>query len=227
MSAIKFYSRGTRGEIWLYGPVGDSWGEGMSAKQFATELSALGSVNTINIRINSEGGSVFDGMAIYNQLDRHQAQIEVDVDGLAASIASVIAMAGDTISIAENAMMMIHDPWTAAFGDSSDLRKTADLLDTIKGQIANTYSKRTGMALDQVAALMSEETWMDSKTAHKAGFVDRVSGELAIAACADLSRFRHVPKKLLASATSAEHALALARVATINQRMRVRRANAA
>jgi ATP-dependent Clp protease protease subunit len=96
--------------------VGEGWFGGMSAKTFVTELQKLGKVDVINLHINSPGGSVFDGVAIYNSLKSHPARIEVDVDALAASIASVIAMAGDEIRIAENAMMMIHDPTGVAIG---------------------------------------------------------------------------------------------------------------
>ncbi len=222
MSAIRFQARGSRGEIWLYGPVGDSWGEGMSAKQFSSELAGLGKVDSIALHVNSEGGSVFDGIAIYNQLDRHPAQIEVSIDGLAASIASVIAMAGDSIVMADNAMMMIHDPYGVSFGDSAEMRRTADLLDQIKVSIVNTYAKRTGMESARLSELMAAETWMDADTAKKSGFVDVVSGALPIAACAsiDWSKFKNAPDRLRNRAASPEHAISAVKVAKMAARMR-------
>jgi hypothetical protein len=138
MSNIRFVNRGKTGEIWLYDQVGEGFFGGMSAKQFNDELNKLGKVDTVNLRINSPGGSVFDGVAIYNALKRHPARVEVDVDGIAASIASVIAMAGDEIRMASNSMMMIHDPHGFSQGGAGDMRKTADLLDQIKNVISDT-----------------------------------------------------------------------------------------
>ena len=138
---IRFVNRGAKtGEIWLYDQVGEGFFGGMSAKTFNDELNKLGKVDTINLRINSPGGSVFDGVAIYNTLKRHPARLEVDVDGIAASIASVIAMAGDEIRMAANSMMMIHDPYGMSMGNSDEMRKTADLLDQIKGTIVVNYA---------------------------------------------------------------------------------------
>ena len=222
MSAITFKARGTRGEIWLYGPVGDTWGEGMSAKQFAGELSGLGKVDHIALHINSEGGSVFDGIAIYNQLAHHPAQIEVSIDGLAASIASVIAMAGDSIAMADNAMLMIHDPYGAAFGDSTEMRRTAELLDQVKGSILTTYAKRTGLKPDELSDMMTAETWMDADVAKRHGFVDHVTGALPLAACAsvDWSRFKRAPEKLKARAVSPEQAVSVVQMTEMAKRMR-------
>src|SRR5258707_608582 len=131
MPNIRFINKGSRGEIWLYDQVGEGWFGGMSAKTFVAEVQKLGKVDLINLHINSPGGSVFDGVAIYNNLKSHPARIEVDVDGVAASIASVIAMAGDEIRMAANAMMMIHNAMGMTFGDAEDMRKTADLLDQL------------------------------------------------------------------------------------------------
>lgn len=224
---IQFKSRGSKGEIWMYGPVGTSWEGGMTAADFATQLKGLGNVTDITLRINSDGGDVFTGYTIYQRLREHPAAVNVKIDGLAASIASVIAMAGDTIDIAENGMLMIHDPWSASFGTAEDMRKTADLLDVVKSQIASTYSKRTGMSTEEVGGLMQAETWMDAKTAKASGFVDRIVDGETVAACADLSRFRNVPQKLLARAASAGHARAVAMAAEIDKRMRLWRADAA
>ena len=131
----------------------------------------------ITVRINSPGGDVFDGFAIYNLLAQHPAKINVKVDGWAASAASVIAMAGDTIEMAANALMMIHNPWTMAIGDSVSMRKSADLLDQIKGSILTTYQAKTSMDEADIAALMDAETWFDAKGAVEAGLATAIVGK--------------------------------------------------
>jgi ATP-dependent Clp protease protease subunit len=223
MSNIKFVNKGSsRGEIWLYDQVGEGWFGGMSAKTFVAEVQKLGKVDTINLHINSPGGSVFDGVAIYNSLNSHPARIEVDVDGVAASIASLIAMAGDEIRMAANAMMMIHDPMGFAMGGAEDMRKTADLLDQIKGVIANTYAKRTGKKEADVMALMAEETWMTAAEAQDAGFADTVTEEQRIAACTgfDLSNFKRTPAQLTGKPRGAGHSIAQVKLVAMDTRSR-------
>ena len=114
-------------EIWIYEDIGEGWLGGLSAKVFADDLKKVGKVKNIYVRINSVGGSAVDGTAIYNSLKRHPANINVSIDGIAASIASIIAMAGDHIEMASNAMMMIHEPWIVAGGTASELREQADV----------------------------------------------------------------------------------------------------
>lgn len=196
---IRFLNRGgKRGEIWLYDQVGEGFFGGMSAKQFAKEVTNLGKVDTINLHINSPGGSVFDGVAIYNTLKNHPARVEVDVDGVAASIASVIAMAGDEIRMAENAMMMIHDPSGFAMGGADEMRKTADLLDQIKTVIVDTYAKRTGQKTAELETMMAAETWLTASDAADLGFADAITNDQRIAACYgfDFSQFKHPPAAL-------------------------------
>jgi len=203
---IRFVNRGAKtGEIWLYDQVGEGFFGGMSAKTFNDELNKLGKVDTINLRINSPGGSVFDGVAIYNTLKRHPARLEVDVDGIAASIASVIAMAGDEIRMAANSMMMIHDPYGMSMGNSDEMRKTADLLDQIKGTIVDTYAKRTGETDSTIASMMTNETWMTADEAKRYGFADVITEEQRIAASYDFdfSKFKHPPKMLTGGTTPA------------------------
>ena len=218
---IRFVAKGKKGEIWLYDQVGDGWFGGMSAKSFIAELAKLGKVDTINLHINSPGGSVFDGVAIYNQLKAHPARIEVDVDGVAASIASVIAMAGDEIRMADGSMIMIHDPYTLAAGGAEEMRKTADLLDQIGASIATIYAKRTGLKESQIAAMMNEETWMGASAAIDAGFADRVTEELRVAASSnfDYSRFKHAPDKITSGTASAGHSVAQVKLASIGKRL--------
>jgi ATP-dependent Clp protease protease subunit len=197
-TTCKFTAKGNRGEIWLYDQIGESfWGEGISAKSFQKELSGLGRVDTINLRINSPGGDVFDGLAIYNQLAAHPAHIVVDIDGLAASIASVIAMAGDEIRIASNAMMMIHNPHGMAIGDATEMQRMAALLDQIKGALVGTYADRTQQPVAQLNEWLDEETWMDAGTAVQNGFADAVTSSQQVAACFSLlAKFRNTPKAL-------------------------------
>jgi ATP-dependent Clp protease protease subunit len=194
----EFKARGTSGEIWLYDQVGESfWGEGISAKQFQKELTAMGKVASINLHINSPGGDVFDGLAIYNQLKSHPARVVVDVDGLAASIASVIAMAGDEIRMASNAMMMIHNPHGMAVGDSTEMQRVAALLGQVKGSLSSTYAARTGQKPAQLDAWMDDETWMSADTAVQYGFADAITSAQSVSACFNLlTHYRNVPKAL-------------------------------
>lgn len=195
---IEFKARGSTGEIWLYDQIGASfWGDGITAKAFQKELTALGKVTTINLRINSPGGDVFDGTSIYNQLKAHPARVVVDIDGLAASIASVIAMAGDEIRIAGNAMMMIHNPHGVAMGDSLEMHRVAALLDQVKGNIVDTYAARTGNTRANVEAWMNDETWLTAEAAVQHGFADAVVQEQRVAASfAQLQAYRNVPAAL-------------------------------
>jgi len=193
------------GEVWVYGNVGDSWWEeGVTAKGMADQLKALGDVKTLNVYINSGGGSVFEGVAIYNTLRRHRARKIVHIDGLAASIASVIAMAGDEIRIAVNGLVMIHNPWGVAVGEAKDFRKMADSLDKIRGAIVDTYELRTGQTAEDLSAMMDDETWMNAEEALAAGFVDAITDAVEQAAFADVdvSAFRHAPETLKAAAAA-------------------------
>lgn len=221
MPNIRFIARGKTGEIWLYDQVGDGYFGGMSAKTFVKELTALGKVDTVNLHINSPGGNVFDGIAIYNALKSHPARVVVDVDGVAASIASVIAMAGNEIRIADNAMMMIHDPYTVSVGNAAELRKSADLLEQVGGVIVDTYAKRTGKAPADIAAMMAEETWFTAQDAVEHGFADQHTTELRVAACAnfDFSAFRRTPDRIKAGAQDAGHSIAAAKLAAMGKRI--------
>lgn len=194
----EFKARGTTGEIWMYDQIGESfWGEGISAKAFQKELTGLGKVNTINLRINSPGGDVFDGLAIYNQLKSHPARVVVDVDGLAASIASIIAMAGDEIRMAGNAMMMIHNPHGMAIGDSTEMQRVAALLNQVKGNLADTYAARTGNVRATLETWMNDETWLTAEAAVQHGFADSITQEQRVAASFNLlSHYRNVPAAL-------------------------------
>lgn len=177
-------------EIWIYDEIGQGWFvDGITAKQFGEELRGLGKVNKITVRLNSPGGDVFDGFAIYNLLKQHPANIEMWIDGIAASIASVIAMAGDKIYMAGNASMFIHRTWGGVMGNAEDMRDVANKLDKLDGSITGTYAKRTGMDWQKIKDLMDAETIMSSHEAFEMGFVDQIMDELQLAAHFDMSKF--------------------------------------
>ncbi|MEI6317425.1 MAG: head maturation protease, ClpP-related [Pseudomonadota bacterium] len=192
-------SKPDTGEILLYADVGPyEWGM-VDERSFADALKQLGDVKTINLRINSAGGSAFSGVAIYNQLKRHPARVEVDVDGLAASIASVIAMAGDEIRMGEGAQMMIHDASSLSWGNAESMRRTADLLDTISGDLAEIYARRSGRSVAEIRDLMKAETWFTAAQAVDAKLADVVTA-VPVQARMDpqvAARFRYPPKNLL------------------------------
>lgn len=189
---FKIVAKENAATVWLYDEIGP-WG--VTAKMFADELKAAGNIQRINVQINSPGGDVFDGLAIYNALVKHAATVDVEIDGYAASIASIIAMAGDTIRIADNAMMMIHNPWTIAMGEASDFRKTADTLDQVRDQLIKTYAKRTGQSAEALGQMMDAETWLESGPAVEQGFADEVLGEQRLAASAMKAEFHKEPPK--------------------------------
>jgi len=185
-------------EIYLYDVIG-GWLGGITARTVVDDVKALGKIDVLNVHINSPGGDVFEGFAIYNVLKQHPADVIVDIDGLAASIASIIAMAGDTIRMADNAMMMIHNPMSGQYGSAEDLRSKADLLDQIRENMIATYDKRTELGAPKISDLADAETWMNASEAKKFGFVDEITDELQMAACFDLSQFKNVPKMQIAA----------------------------
>ena len=166
--------------IHLYDEVG-AFGAG--SKEFLADLAKLDGQH-IHLRINSPGGSVVEGTAIYNALRRHKGGLTVHIDALAASMASVIAMAGAPVYIADNALLMIHNPWTISAGDSEQLRKEADLLDKLKSTLVNAYTRKTDIPQDQIAEMMNAETWLDAVEAVALGFADAIEEGVAAAATA-------------------------------------------
>lgn len=177
-------------DVYIYDVIGDPW-VGLDSATVVKQLAGIKSAK-INLRINSPGGMVFDGMAIYNALARHSAEVTTYIDGIAASIASVVALAGKRVLIAENAMMMIHNPWAVAMGDASELRKQADVLDQVKETIINTYSTRTGKSREAIGSLMSAETWYTAGDAVANKFADESVAGVKAAACFDLKAFGYV-----------------------------------
>lgn len=160
---------------------------GVSAKQFIGDLKAI-DAKTIKLAINSPGGSVFDALAMYNALRQHPANVEVTVLGVAASAASLVAMAGDTIVMPENAFMMIHNPLNFAYGNADELREMADVLDKIGASLVATYANRTGLPEDEIKALLDAETWLNAEEAVLKGFADELQPALKVAASFDMER---------------------------------------
>lgn len=200
-------------EILVYEPIG-GW-MGISAADFAKDLKTV-TAGTIHLRLNSPGGDVFDGVTIANALKNHPARVVVHVDGLAASIASIIALAGDEVLIADNAFFMIHDPWAFSIGNAAEMRKMADTLDKIGGSLVDTYVKRSGATKAQVETWMHEETWFTAQEAIDEGFADAIdtgatAGDaVAAAAQFDLSAYRRTPEALttmIAAASDAANAV--------------------
>jgi ATP-dependent Clp endopeptidase proteolytic subunit ClpP len=165
-------------EVSIYDEIGFG---GVTAKSFLAELKKL-SGQRVHLRINSVGGSVVEGAAIYNALRRHKGGLVVHIDALAASMASVIAMAGDETLIADNALVMIHNPWGMTMGDADELRKEADILDKLKATLVNAYVRKTGMEAEQVAQMMDDETWLDATEAVALGFADAIEDGIEAAA---------------------------------------------
>jgi len=159
-------------DIYIYDEIG-YWG--VTARQFASSMKALGDLDHINLHIHSPGGDVFDGIAIYNLLNSHTASKTVYIDGLAASMASVIAMVGNPIIMPENAMMMIHKPWGITGGDANDMRDYADLLDKVEAVLIPSYAKKTGKNPDELALMLGAETWMTAQECLEHGFADQIS----------------------------------------------------
>jgi ATP-dependent Clp endopeptidase proteolytic subunit ClpP len=180
-------------DVAIYDEIG-MWG--VSARDFRDALKELGQVEQINLSINSPGGSVFDGIAIHNMLARHKAKVTVHIDGVAASIASVIAMAGDEIVMPQNAMMMIHNPAGVVVGQSKDMRDMAEALDKIRDAIVSSYARRTKMQSEEINALLDAETWLTAGEAVEMGFADRTTEPVQMAASFDLSKFKHPPTGL-------------------------------
>ena len=189
----------TVAELRIYDDIG-FWGT--TAKAFVNELDAVAKdADEILVAVNSGGGDVFDGFAIYNALRRYSGKVTARVDGIAASAASLVVMAGDTIVMPENAMMMIHNAWTIAAGDAAQMRKTAELLDKTRDGIVAAYRNKCGLTDDEIVAMMDAETWMTASEAKERGFADQIEAPVKLQASVRtgelLARFEHTPEALL------------------------------
>ncbi len=182
-----------RAEVRLYEEIDHAGWWGVSAAQFASEIAAL-DVDVIDLRINSAGGSAWDGVAIMNALRRHPARVEVTVDGIAASAASLVCMAGDSVVMARSAQMMVHDAIGGAYGNAQTMRDTADVLDKLCDSYADSYAARAGGDRAAWREVMRAETWYTAEEAVLAGLADAWDGSDTAEAAArpvDVSRFRY------------------------------------
>lgn len=183
-------------DLYLYDQIGPEWAGMVSAPYFVKAIKDAGE-KPIRLHINSPGGDVFEGQAIYNLLLAHKPGVDVEIDSLAASAASFVAMAGRKISIAENAMVMIHHAWTVAMGGAGEMRKAADLLDKIDGTIVDTYAARTKQTRGDLVAWMDADTWMTAQEAVDRGFADEIGQRLNVKACT--KGLTNLPQGLLQS----------------------------
>lgn len=161
-------------DLYLYGSIGGWFGK--TAEDIVNELRSL-SVARLRVHINSRGGDVFDGLAIYNSLREYDAIVETHIEGVAASIASIIALAGDPVVMYPASLFMIHEPHAIAFGTAADMRSMATLLDTATGVLADVYVANSTQKKAQIRSWMSEEKWFKASEAKDAGFVDEVPDE--------------------------------------------------
>ena len=191
-----------KAEIYIYSDIGyDWWLEKSTAQQFAEELNALGDVKYIDLHINSNGGDVFDGQAIHSLIRHNKAYVTAYVDGLAASIATVIAMGADKVVMPKNAMMMIHNAWTGMYGNANDLRKMADDLDHINDSIVSTYlaKAKDKTTEEEIRDLMDKESWLNADECLELGLCDEIAEPVKMAACLtkEQAQFKNVPKELI------------------------------
>ena len=161
-------------ELTLYGDIGDSFWEDISAKRLVQELETL-DVENITLNISSNGGGTTAAIAIANALKRHKARVIANIDGIAASAATIITSACDIVRMPKNALFMIHNPWTIAMGEEKDFEKMAETLSKVKNSIIETYIDKTGMNKEKLSELMDKESWFNANEAKEYGFVDEIT----------------------------------------------------
>lgn len=194
--SVKAATTGSGADIEIFNNIGDF---GITAMDFSESLKALGKRDELRISISSDGGDVSQGFAIYNILGRHPANKIVTVEGLAASMASVIAMVGDTVIMPSNAMMMIHNPWGGIVGEADQIASFGEALETMQDSIAESYVARTGLSKAKVLDMMARETWLSAKKSLELGFADKIEEPMQIAASYDISKFSNVPRGFAAN----------------------------
>ena len=182
---------GETADIYIFDEIGTY---GVTAQDFISEIKGLKDM-PINLRINSLGGDVFDGMAMYNVIKRREAKTTVYIEGIAASIATIIALGADEVIMAENSLFMIHNAWGGTSGEAKDMRKTAETLDKITSELTDIYVKKTGLSYDALAEMMDEETWLNAEEAFRLGFIDTISDSIKVAAKYDVSKFKNITQE--------------------------------
>jgi ATP-dependent protease ClpP protease subunit len=205
----KITARDDSAEVSIFGDIGSSWwGDSVTLADFKAEFDKIRDKAEIRVLLNSPGGDVMDGMGIYNLLSGVRQKVTIEVLGMAASIASIIALAGKELVMGEGSFYMIHNPITFALGGSGDLRKAADLLDTVRGQMVGIYAQRTALTSEEIEAAMDGETWYTAEQAVEAGFASSVAdyGDTEMVASYDISKYRyaHVPVEMIADEKPSE-----------------------
>jgi ATP-dependent Clp endopeptidase proteolytic subunit ClpP len=200
-----------KNEMMLYDEIGPAYW-GLIDESMVIEALAKMEGKHVKVRLNTPGGSVDIGIGIYNALKRHKGGVTTIVDSLAASMGSYLLQAGDTRIVASNAMVMIHDPWTIAFGNSVELRKTAEVLDKYATRMIPDYAARSGKTVEEVTAIMQAETWYAGQEIVEAGWADKVGEEMdadpVLRGAA--ANFRHPPKELFQRRERIDTAAAIA-----------------
>jgi len=182
---------GETADVYIFDEIGTY---GVTAQEFINDIKDLKDL-PLNLRINSLGGDVFDGMAMYNVIKRREAKTTVYIEGIAASIATIIALGADEVVMAENSLFMIHNAWGGTMGEAKDMRKTAETLDKISGELTDIYRKKTGLSYDVLSEMMDEETWLNAEEAFELGFVDTISDSIKVAAKYDVSKFKNITQE--------------------------------
>lgn len=175
-------------EVYIFDEIG---AYGITAQDFISEMKEYKDT-PVNLRINCIGGDVFDGMAMYNIIKKREAKTTAYIEGIAASMGSVIALAADEVVMAENSLFMIHNAWGGAMGEAEDMRKTASILEKISGEIANIYERKTRLSLNRIVEMMDKETWLNAAEAYELGFIDLISDSIKVAAKYDVSKFKNI-----------------------------------
>ena len=178
-------------DVYLFNDIGTF---GVTAQNFIDEIKEYEDTE-LNIHINSLGGEVFEGMAIYSIIQRRKAKTTVYIEGIAASIASVIALAADEVIMSENSLLMIHNAWGGTQGEAKDMRKQAEILEKITNEIAEVYVKKTKIPYNEIVEMMDEETWLTAQEAVALGFVDSISEPIKVAAKYDVSKYKNITNK--------------------------------
>ncbi len=188
-------------EIMLYDEIGPSYYGLLDGKWMVDQLREAGG-QPVRVRVNSPGGSVFEGQAMYSALASYSPGVIVQIDALAASAASFVAMAASRIEIAANAMVMIHNAWGGLYGNAAEHEKAAALLRKIDDQLVEQYAARTKQDKEKIREWMAAETWMTAEEAVKNGFADAVGQQLAVKACVRDGMFARTPRELLSAAAT-------------------------
>tara|TARA_R110000851_G_scaffold175196_1_gene321472 strand:- start:57 stop:1055 length:999 start_codon:yes stop_codon:yes gene_type:complete len=192
--SIKNVTESQMTEVMIYDEIGNF---GVDAKSFISEIKNIPSDKSVLLRINSPGGSVIDGLAIYDAISRMPQKVTSRIEGIAASMASIVALAADEVIMSENSLYMIHNVWGGEVGESDDLRKAADLMDKMGERLINIYVSKTGQSEEQIRSWMDEETWFNSSEAQEAGFINLVEEPIKMAAKFDIKKYDYKNKVIV------------------------------